>query len=56
MNPEQPAFTATHTLNCEGGAILTFPSVTLSMSIDGGEFGIADFQYKPWMRGLPAQR
>ena len=56
MSPEQPAFTATYTLDCEEGAILTFPSVTLGMAIGGGEFGSADFQYKPWMRGLPAQR
>lgn len=45
MSSEEPAFTATYTLDCEQGAILTFPSVTLDMALGGGEFGSADFQY-----------
>lgn len=33
------------TLECDGGAILTFPSLTLDLVLGGGEFSSADFRY-----------
>ncbi len=45
ISSEEPSFTATYTVECEDGAILTFPSVSLDLAFGGGEFGTADLEY-----------
>jgi hypothetical protein len=45
ISADEPAFTATYTVECEDGAILTFPSVSLDLAFGGGEFGSADLGY-----------
>ncbi|MGD8730305.1 MAG: hypothetical protein PVH92_00375 [Anaerolineales bacterium] len=45
ITSEDPAFTATYTLDCEEGAILTFPTVSLDLALGGGEYGSADLSY-----------
>jgi hypothetical protein len=45
ISAEEPGFTATYTVECKDGAILTFPAVSLDLVFGGGEFGSADLGY-----------
>ncbi len=46
ISSDDPVFNASYTVECDQGAILTFPSVSLDLALGGGEFGSADLRYE----------